>query len=100
MRCVFNLIGPDEIIRDGHGLEVHDLEEARREALQAAEEVRIEDERSAGSWDGWRLEIVSDAGVVLEVITLGKSMRSVGRLPNAVSAAGQPSRSLSFKTSQ
>lgn len=69
MRCYFNLLNGGETILDKDGLEVTDLNEARSEVLKAIKEVRAET-KIANDWQGWRMDVVDEAGSVLLSIPL------------------------------
>lgn len=71
MRCSFNLVSDFESILDDEGVEVRDVEHARREAMEAIEELRVRDGSFADDWLGWRLEAVDEKGSILFVIGFG-----------------------------
>jgi hypothetical protein len=74
MRCYFNLVNGSEKILDPDGIEVRDLEQAYAQALKAIDELREEDDASAGEWSNWSLEVTDSAGSVLFHINLGSSL--------------------------
>lgn len=69
MRCFFNLVDGDRIIPDQKGVVVTDVEDARREALLAIEDLRSEP-GSTSSWNGWQLEAIGEGGLRLFTIVL------------------------------
>ena len=70
MRCFFHLVDAHGSIRDEDGLEVADLDELRREAEDAVEELRSADRSVARDWKGWRMEVTDTSGAVLLTINL------------------------------
>jgi hypothetical protein len=71
MRCYFHLIkGHDEIL-DDTGIEVSDLQAAKAQAQQAADELRHELDEAIKDWNGWRLDIVCPEGSLLYSLSLG-----------------------------
>jgi len=70
VRCYFNLMNARESIRDIEGLEVTDLDEARSEVFKAIKEVRAESGKVEKDWQGWRMEVVDEAGCMLLSIPL------------------------------
>jgi len=75
MRCYFHLLNSHEEILDREGLEVSDLETMQCFALQALHEVREEAIELGASWQGWRLEVVDQAGSVLLTIPLAPTLQ-------------------------
>jgi hypothetical protein len=71
MRCYFNLVNGSERILDRDGIDVRDLEQAHAQALKAIEELRLEDDGSAGDWSNWSLEVTDSSGAVLFHVNLG-----------------------------
>jgi hypothetical protein len=62
MRCYFHLADKHEIIPDDTGVEVSDVETARRLALKAVHELRQESDHADEDWVGWQLEVVDADG--------------------------------------
>ena len=56
MHCYFNLVSSHHAITDDEGLEVADLEEARRFAREAVVEMFQEGVAEIARWRGWALE--------------------------------------------
>lgn len=73
MRLYFHLVDQQEAIRDLEGVQVTDLEQARAEALQAVEELRMEDPTQ--DWSGWTLRISDETGRVLLSLDLDSSFQ-------------------------
>jgi hypothetical protein len=63
----FHLKDAHEVIRDADGVEVHDLLEARVQALRAIEELRRKDSQY---WTGWTLAATDAAGHILFTVDL------------------------------
>ncbi len=70
MRCYFHLVSDHEEIVDSTGIEVHDLDSAKAQALIAINELRQEVGDEAEDWSGWRLHIVCPAGTLLHSMPL------------------------------
>jgi hypothetical protein len=75
MRCYFHLVNSQEEILDEEGIEVSDLETMECFALQALHEIRGEAIQLGASWQGWRLEVVDQAGSVLLTIPLEPTLQ-------------------------
>ena len=75
-RYYFHLVDAHEIIPDGTGVEVADLEEVRTVALEAIQQFRQEHPATAARWRDWRLEITDAWGAV--ALTLGLGDREFG----------------------
>jgi hypothetical protein len=71
MRLFFHLTNGRDLIRDEDGIDVSDLEWAKREAQMTVDEMRKEEGFDPSSWNGWRLEVTDTAGTVLMWISLG-----------------------------
>jgi hypothetical protein len=71
MRLFFHLTNGLDYIRDEDGIDVADLEWAQREAQLAILELEQEDDFDPLNWEGWRLEVTDQAGVVVMWINLG-----------------------------
>jgi hypothetical protein len=65
MRCYFHLVETHETIPDDTGIEVPDVETARRIALNTIQEMRQESEHASEDWRGWQLNIVDSEGRIL-----------------------------------
>jgi hypothetical protein len=75
MRCYFYLTDGDETIRDDHGVEVSDLESARRFALRAIVELRRANPRlAAAAQSGWTLVAFDDTGAIVFMIPLREEL--------------------------
>jgi hypothetical protein len=74
MRCFFHLVNDHEEIVDNTGIEVHDLESAKVQALLAITELRHEIGAEIEDWSGWRLEIVCPEGTLLHSMLLNNTM--------------------------
>ncbi len=70
MRCFFHLVNDHEEIVDNTGIEVHDLESAKAQALVAIHELRQEIGDEAADWSGWRLDILCPEGTLLHSLAL------------------------------
>jgi hypothetical protein len=70
MRCYFYLTNGDETIRDDHGVEVADVEYARRLALEAIVELRAADPHLALQGAGWTLVAFDSTGAIVFMIPL------------------------------
>jgi hypothetical protein len=70
MRCYFHLIKGDAIIRDDIGVEVADVDEARREAMTTISEMATQEPNLAREGAGWTLIVTDPAGAVLVAIPL------------------------------
>jgi hypothetical protein len=79
MRCFFHLVNDHEEIVDNTGIEVHDLESAKVQALVAIHELRREIGEEADDWSGWRLDIVCSRGSLLHTMALIRSIESRSR---------------------
>ena len=71
MRCYFNLVNAHQTLTDHHGVEVEDLDQVRRLALEAAVEMIWKGEADIAGWRGWRMEATDASGAVLFTISLG-----------------------------
>jgi hypothetical protein len=70
MRCYFHLVNSHEVIPDDTGIEVSDLVTMQFFAQQAIEDMRDEVMEIGESWQGWRLDVVCPADVVLLSVPL------------------------------
>jgi hypothetical protein len=68
MRCFFHLVDSASTIRDEHGIEVADLEQARAEAINTIREFRAEE--PATNLSGWKLMVADAAGTPLVFVSL------------------------------
>lgn len=74
MRCFFHLVNDHEEIVDNTGIEVHDLESAKVQALLAVTELRQEIGEDIEDWAGWRLDIVCPQGRLLHSMPLNNTV--------------------------
>lgn len=74
MRCFFHLVNDFEEIVDNSGIEVHDLENAKVQALLAITELRHEIGAEIEDWSGWRLDIVCPQGTLLHSMPLNNTV--------------------------
>lgn len=74
MRCFFHLVNDYEEIVDNSGIEVHDLENAKVQALLAITELRHEIGPEIEDWSGWRLDIVCPQGTLLHSMPLNNTV--------------------------
>jgi hypothetical protein len=70
MRLYFDLGDGRRTIPDVDGVEVPNLDGARRIVLDAIRELREEDPSITWDWSGWRLSVVDSAGTVVLTIDL------------------------------
>jgi hypothetical protein len=75
MRCYFHLVNSHEEILDEKGIEVSDFESMECFALQALHEIREQAIQLGASRQGWRLEVVDQAGSVLLTIPLDPTLQ-------------------------
>ncbi len=71
MRCYFNLIDAHQTLTDHQGVEVEDLNQVRRLAVEAAVEMIRKGEADIAGWRGWRMEATDASGAVLFTINFG-----------------------------
>jgi len=71
MRCYFNLVDAHQTLTDPHGVEVEDLDQVRRLALEAAVEMIRKGEADLAGWRGWQMKATDASGAVLFTISLG-----------------------------
>jgi hypothetical protein len=69
-RYYFNLTDGDNMIRDEEGIEASSLQAAVVSAMEAVEELRVQDPSNSDEWQGWRLEIVDASGQAVQTIPL------------------------------
>jgi hypothetical protein len=69
-RFYFHLNNGEDVIRDEEGTLVSDIDAALIAAMEVIQELRAEDAVSAAEWQGWRLEIMDEAGRVIESLSL------------------------------
>src|SRR3954468_1797248 len=65
MHCYFNLVSAHQTVVDDEGLDVFDLEEARRFAREAVAEMIQDGIAELAHWRGWELEARDASGTVL-----------------------------------
>jgi len=70
MRCYFHLVDTHEIITDETGVEISNVETARRLALKAVHELRQEESGAREDWRGWQMKVVDQDNNVLLSIPL------------------------------
>ena len=70
MRLYFDLRSDQDTLPDVEGVEVADLAQARRVALEMIQELRQEDPSVAQEWSGWTLHVADIAGRVLFTLDL------------------------------
>ena len=68
MHCYFNLISAHQTVIDNEGLEVANLEEARRLAREAVAEMIQDGVAQLAHWRGWALEARDASRTVLFTI--------------------------------
>ena len=70
MRLYFHFTNGREVLTDVQGIEVVDLEEARRDALSTITEMRSDNQATGQDWSGWTLRVVDASGTVVFTIDL------------------------------
>jgi hypothetical protein len=70
MRLYFDLTNHEYTLPDVYGIEVSDVDEARRVALDLIRKLREEDPSTADDWSGWRLSAVDPVGAVVLTLDL------------------------------
>jgi len=70
MRCYFNLVNAHQTLTDHHGVEVEDLDQVRRLALEAAVEMIRNGEADIAGWREWQMKATDASGAVLFTISL------------------------------
>ena len=73
MRLYFHVKDHSEVIPDREGVEVSGPQEARIQALLAAEELRREDPSSARDLSGWTITVADGSGAVLFSLDLDRA---------------------------
>jgi hypothetical protein len=71
MRLYFHLTNRRDRISDEAGVEVTDVEAARRQALEALAELRQAPDIDPREWTGWQLEVTTASGALVFRILLG-----------------------------
>jgi len=74
MRLYFDLRSDQDTLPDVEGVEVVDLAQARRVALEMIQEIRQEDSSVAQEWSGWTLHVADIAGRVLFTLDLDSAV--------------------------
>lgn len=69
-RYCFNLTNGEEVIHDEEGIQLSDIQAALAAAVEVIRELLAEDPSTVDEWKGWRLEIVDEAGQVIESLSL------------------------------
>jgi hypothetical protein len=72
MRLYFDLRDKQYTLPDVYGVEVADLDEARRVALAMIRTLRAEDPAAAQDWSGWQISVVDEAGAVVFTLDLDR----------------------------
>ncbi len=70
MRLYFDLKNDPYTLPDVYGVEVSDLDEARRVALEMIRTLRAEDPAAAQDWSGWQISVVDETGAVVFTLDL------------------------------
>jgi uncharacterized protein DUF6894 len=70
-RYYFHLVDGHEIIPDGTGIDVADLDEVRATTLEAVHQFRQEHPATAAKWRDWRIEVTDAQGVIALTLELG-----------------------------
>ena len=70
MRLYFDLRNHRYTLPDVYGVEVADLDEARRVALEMIRTLRAEDPAAAQDWSGWQISVVDETGAVVFTLDL------------------------------
>ncbi len=60
MHCFFHLVNGNRTVPDDEGIDVPDVEHARREAIATIQELLFDSAQSGVDWSGWRLAIADD----------------------------------------
>jgi len=76
----FHLRDGDALIPDETGMDLPNLNEARREALQAARDMLADQLRAGEALDGQRIEITAPNGEVLDVISFREALLPGGAI--------------------
>lgn len=76
----FHLRDGDQFVPDETGMDLPGIEDARREALQAARDMLADQLRAGEALDGQRIEITSQDGQVLEVVSFREALRPAGTI--------------------
>ena len=71
IRLYFHLTNGCDRISDEGGVEVTDVETARRQALEALAELRQAPDIDPREWTGWQLEVTTASGALVFRIGLG-----------------------------
>jgi len=70
MHLYFDLRDPEYTLPDVYGVEVSDIDEAWRVALEMTRKLRQENPSTAQDWSGWTISAVDAAGAVVFTINL------------------------------
>ena len=70
MRLYFDLNDKQHTLPDVEGVEVSDITQARRVALEMIRKIQQQDRSAAQDWSGWTLNVVDAAGVIVFSIDL------------------------------
>jgi hypothetical protein len=72
MRLYFDLRDSEHTLPDVYGVEVSDLDEARRVALEMIRKLRDENPSVTQDWSGWTISAVDPAGAVVFTLDLDR----------------------------
>ncbi len=70
MRLYFDLKNKQYTMPDVYGVEVADVEKARRVALDMIRTLRDEDPSVAQDWSGWKISVADTTGAVVFTLDL------------------------------
>ncbi len=70
MHLYFDLKDSEHTLPDVHGVEVSDIHEAWRVALEMTRKLRQEDPSAAEDWSGWTISAVDPFGTVVFMLDL------------------------------
>jgi hypothetical protein len=69
-RVYFNLVRGDEVILDGEGMAVADLEQVTLDVIETIRELQESDPAQRADWSDWSVIITDEAGAVVKTIPL------------------------------
>jgi hypothetical protein len=87
MHCYYNLISSHQTIIDNEGIEVADLDEARRFAREAVAEMIQDGVAEIAHWRGWELEARDASGTVLFTVGFDAALMVEARKAEAQAVA-------------
>ena len=70
MRLYFHLTNGRIHVSDEHGVDVTDLESARRHIVDTIADLHRAPDIDPGEWNGWQLEVTTASGAVVFRISL------------------------------